>query len=136
MIKVAVGNKINYVQEDIVLNGHSIECRINAEDPKSFAPWPGKITDYHAPGGPGVRIDSMVYSGYTVPTLYDSMIAKLITHGKTRDEALARMRRCLSEMKVDGIRTNIEFHQEVLEHPRFISSDFDTGFLSYWKKDN
>ena len=96
-----------------------MECRINAEDPSTFAPWPGKITAYHEPGGPGVRIDGMIYAGYTVPSLYDSMIAKLITHGRDRAECIARMQRALAEMKVDGIRTNIPLHQQLVRDEAF-----------------
>lgn len=128
-IKIAMGEKLPFKQEDISLKGHSIECRINAEDPVHFAPWPGKITAYHEPGGLGVRVDSMAYSGYTVPKYYDSMIAKLITYGATREEALIRMKRSLKEMKVEGIRTNIDFHLKVLEDPDFIKGDVSTRFL-------
>jgi biotin carboxylase len=95
----------------------------------TFAPWPGKITAYHAPGGPGVRVDSMVYSDYTVPSLYDSMIGKLITYGKDRTEAIAKMRRALFEMKIDGIRTNIEFHLKLLHDPDFVAGNVSTRFL-------
>jgi acetyl-CoA carboxylase biotin carboxylase subunit len=128
-ILIAQGAKLSFNPADIELRGHALECRINAEDPVSFAPWPGKITAYHEPGGPGVRVDSMVYAGYTVPSLYDSMIAKLITFGKDRNECLARMRRALREMKVDGIRTNISFHQRVLENQNFIDGKVSTRFL-------
>lgn len=128
-IRIAQGHKLSFDPSKIELRGHALECRINAEDPTSFAPWPGKVTGYHEPGGPGVRIDSMVYAGFTVPSLYDSMIAKLITYGKDRDECLARMRRALREMKVDGIRTNIAFHQRVLEDRRFIEGKVSTRFL-------
>lgn len=133
-IRIARGEKLGYTQEDIKLTGHSIECRINAEDPVSFAPWPGKITDYHEPGGMGVRVDSMLYTGYTVPSLYDSMIAKLIVHGRDREEALCRMRRALFEMKVDGIRTNIPFHLAVLKDPNFSAGDVSTRFLESFLK--
>lgn len=128
-ILVAMGQKLSFTQKDVRFVGHSIECRINAEDPTSFAPWPGRITDYHAPGGPGVRVDSMVYTGYKVSGLYDSMIAKLITHGKDRAEAIARMKRALGEMKIDGIRTNIPFHLKVMSNDDFISGDVSTRFL-------
>jgi acetyl-CoA carboxylase biotin carboxylase subunit len=128
-IRIAMGEKLSFDQQSIKMTGHSIECRINAEDPSTFAPWPGKITAYHEPGGPGVRIDGMIYSGYTVPSLYDSMIAKLITKGRNREEALARMRRALDEMKVDGIRTNIPFHAKVMNDPRFVKGDVTTKFL-------
>ena len=128
-IKIAMGHELSVAVREAKLFGHSIECRINAEDPSTFAPWPGKITAYHEPGGPGIRVDSMVYAGYTVPSLYDSMIAKLISFGRDREEALARMRRALREMKVDGIRTNIAFHLKVLDDPKFIEGDFSTKFL-------
>jgi acetyl-CoA carboxylase biotin carboxylase subunit len=132
-IRIAMGEKLSIDQKSLKMTGHAIECRINAEDPATFAPWPGRITAYHEPGGPGVRIDGMIYSGYTVPSLYDSMIAKLITTGRDRDEALTRMRRALSEMKVDGIRTNIPFHERVMEDPRFITGDVTTRFLDTFK---
>lgn len=132
-IRIAMGEKLSIDQKSVKLTGHAIECRINAEDPSTFAPWPGRITAYHEPGGPGVRIDGMIYSGYTVPSLYDSMIAKLITTGRDRDEALARMRRALNEMKVDGIRTNIPFHERVMEDPRFVKGDVTTRFLETFK---
>ncbi len=128
-ICIAQGAKLSFDPAKVELRGHALECRINAEDPVSFAPWPGKITAYHEPGGPGVRVDSMVYAGYTVPSLYDSMIAKLITYGKDRSECLARMRRALGEMKIDGIRTNIPFHQRVLENQKFIDGNVSTRFL-------
>lgn len=128
-IWIAMGRRLSFDPEKIVLKGHALECRINAEDPVSFAPWPGKITGYHAPGGPGVRVDSALYAGYTVPSLYDSMIAKLLTYGKDRDECLARMERALYEMKVDGIRTNITFHQKVLRDKRFKDGKVSTKFL-------
>jgi len=128
-IKIAMGEKLPFTQSDIKLNGHSLECRINAEDPVTFAPWPGKITAYHEPGGPGVRVDSMIYAGYTVPSIYDSMLAKLITYGRDRDECLVRMKRALSEMKVDGIRTNIPFHLKLLESPAFQAGEVSTKFL-------
>ncbi len=128
-IAIAAGERLSYTSQDVKINGHAIECRINAEDPKSFAPWPGKITAYHAPGGPGVRIDSMIYTDYTVPALYDSMIGKVITHGRDRLEAIAKMKRALFEMKVDGIRTNIEFHLRILDDPTFIAGNVSTRFL-------
>jgi acetyl-CoA carboxylase biotin carboxylase subunit len=128
-IRIAMGHKLSFDPSKVELRGHALECRINAEDPESFAPWPGKISGYHEPGGPGVRLDSMVYAGYTVPSLYDSLIAKLITFGKDREECLARMRRALREMKVDGIRTNIPFHQRVLENQNFIDGKVSTRFL-------
>ena len=128
-IRIARGERLSFDPSQVKLTGHALECRINAEDPVSFAPWPGKITAYHEPGGPGVRVDSMVYAGLTVPSHYDSMIAKLITFGRDREECLARMRRALREMKIDGIRTNLTFHQRVLDDPRFISGNISTKFL-------
>ncbi|MES2500695.1 MAG: acetyl-CoA carboxylase biotin carboxylase subunit [Pseudomonadota bacterium] len=118
-IFVAAGEKLKFRQKDIALRGHAIECRINAEDPYSFVPSPGKLTTFHMPGGPGVRIDTHVYAGYTVPPHYDSMICKLITHGATRDQAIARMRIALSEMLVDGIKTNIPLHADLMADAAF-----------------
>jgi acetyl-CoA carboxylase biotin carboxylase subunit len=132
-IRIAMGEKLSFKPGQVKLEGHAMECRINAEDPSTFAPWPGKITAYHEPGGPGVRVDGMIYSGYTVPSLYDSMIAKLITYGRDRAECMARMRRALAEMKVDGIRTNIPFHEKLLNDPAFVRGDVHTKFLETWK---
>jgi acetyl-CoA carboxylase biotin carboxylase subunit len=130
-IKIALGEKLpDYVLTGSQnIRGHALECRINAEDPYTFAPWPGKITAYHEPGGPGVRLDSMLYAGYKVSSFYDSMIAKLITFGKDRQESIARMRRALGELKIDGIRTNASFHLRVLDDSRFNSGDISTRFL-------
>ncbi|MCX6111605.1 MAG: acetyl-CoA carboxylase biotin carboxylase subunit [Proteobacteria bacterium] len=128
-IRIAQGEKLSFNPANIAMRGHAMECRINAEDPVTFAPWPGKVTAYHEPGGPGVRIDGMLYAGYTVPSLYDSMVAKLITFGRDRAECMARMRRALAEMKVDGIRTNIAFHERLLNDERFIAGDVHTKFL-------
>jgi len=128
-IRIAMGEKLSFDPATVEIRGHAMECRINAEDPVSFAPWPGRVTAYHEPGGPGVRVDGMVYAGYTVPSLYDSMIAKLITKGRDRDECMARMRRALAEMKVDGIRTNIPFHEKLLADERFRRSEVHTKFL-------
>ncbi|OAB44153.1 acetyl-CoA carboxylase biotin carboxylase subunit [Paenibacillus glacialis] len=130
MISVAEGHSLSFRQEDIVINGWAIECRINAEDPdKNFMPAPGKILFYLPPGGPGVRIDSAAYQGYTIPPYYDSMIAKLIVWAPTRQEAIAKMKRALSEFMVEGIHTTIPFHQKLLKHPTFIEGDFDIKFL-------
>jgi acetyl-CoA carboxylase, biotin carboxylase subunit len=118
-IFVANGEKLKFRQKDIVLRGHAIECRINAEDPYNFVPSPGKIGTFHMPGGPGVRIDTHAYAGYTVPSHYDSMIGKLITYGATRDQAIARMRIALSEMLVDGIKTNIPLHADLMADVAF-----------------
>ncbi|PPC93559.1 MAG: acetyl-CoA carboxylase biotin carboxylase subunit [Methylotenera sp.] len=118
-IFVAAGEKLKFRQKDIVLRGHAIECRINAEDPFNFVPSPGKIGKFHMPGGPGVRIDTHAYSGYTVPPHYDSMIGKLITYGDTREQAIARMRIALSEMMIDGISTNVPLHAELMADAAF-----------------
>ncbi|AIG26001.1 acetyl-CoA carboxylase biotin carboxylase subunit [Brevibacillus sp. 7WMA2] len=129
-ISVAYGNQLSFTQDDIVLDGWSIECRINAENPaKGFMPSPGKIEGYLAPGGFGVRIDSAVYPGYTIPPYYDSMIAKVIVWGKTREEAIERMKRALQELMIEGVHTTIPFHLKLLEHDVFISGQFDTKFL-------
>ena len=116
---IASGEPLSYRQEDIHFSGHAIECRINAEDPRKFVPSPGRITQYHAPGGPGIRVDSHVYSGYSVPPHYDSMIGKLIAHGDTRESAIARMRTALSEIIIEGIKTNITLHQDILADASF-----------------
>ena len=118
-IFVAAGEKLKFRQRDIVLRGHAIECRINAEDPYNFVPSPGKISTFHMPGGPGVRIDTHAYAGYTVPSNYDSMIGKLITYGTTREQAIARMRIALSEMMIDGIKTNIPLHADLMADAAF-----------------
>lgn len=128
-ILVAAGEKFTLRQRDIQFKGHAIECRINAEDPFRFVPSPGRITNWHTPGGPGVRIDSHAYNGYFVPPNYDSMIAKVITYGDTRDQALARMRIALSEMVVEGISTNIPLHRELLQDARFIEGGTSIHYL-------
>jgi acetyl-CoA carboxylase biotin carboxylase subunit len=128
-ILVAAGEKFTLRQRDIVLKGHAIECRINAEDPFRFTPSPGRITNWHTPGGPGVRIDSHAFNGYFVPPNYDSMIAKVITYGDTREQALARMRIALSEMVVEGIQTNIPLHRELLQDSRFIEGGTSIHYL-------
>lgn len=128
-IRIARGEKLTISNKTLKLRGHALECRINAEDPVTFAPWPGLITGYHQPGGPGIRIDGMIYGGYTVPSLYDSLLVKVISYGDTREECLARMRRAMAEMKITGIRTNIAFHQRILSEPRFIAGDVSTNFI-------
>ena len=128
-IRVAYGEKLRYRQRDIEIKGHSIECRINAEDPFKFIPSPGRITMWHTPGGPGVRVDSHVYNNYFVPPNYDSMIGKLITYGDTREQAVARMRTALSEMVVEGISTNIPLHRVMMEDPAFIQGGFSIHYL-------
>jgi len=128
-IRAAAGHELSFTQEDIHIRGHAIECRINAEDPDKFTPFPGKIDGYHTPGGLGVRVDSAVYDQYTVLPHYDSMIAKLIVHADTREEAIRRMARALDEYIIDGIKTTIPFHQRIMRNKDFIEGDIDTGFL-------
>ncbi|EMT47202.1 MULTISPECIES: acetyl-CoA carboxylase biotin carboxylase subunit [Anoxybacillus] len=129
-IRVASGEKLSLKQEDVTFNGWSIECRINAENPsKNFMPSAGKIQMYLPPGGFGVRVDSAVYPGYTIPPYYDSMIAKLIVHAPTREEAIARMKRALSEFVIEGVHTTIPFHLKLLEHEKFVEGNFNTKFL-------
>jgi acetyl-CoA carboxylase biotin carboxylase subunit len=128
-LMIAAGEKLPWTQSDIVLRGHALECRINAEDPKTFMPSPGPVRLWHAPGGPGVRVDSHLYSGYSVPPNYDSLIAKLISHGDTRDTAIARMRNALAEMVVEGIKTNAALHQEILAHAAFQQGGLDIHYL-------
>ncbi len=128
-IRSAAGEPLRYTQDDIKISGHAIECRINAEDPVKFTPFPGKITAYHTPGGLGVRVDSFVYDQYTVLQHYDSMIAKLIVHANTREEAIKRMDRALDEYIIEGIKTTIPFHKRIMNNKDFIDSNVDTGFL-------
>ena len=129
MVRIAAGAPLGYTQEDLNFSGHAIECRINAEHPETFIPSPGKIGDYHAPGGLGVRVDSALYSGYTVPPHYDSMIAKLIVHGANRNECLMRLRRALDEYVIDGLETTIPLHQRLMAAPEFINGDYDIHWL-------
>ena len=128
-IRVATGAPLGMVQDDIVLRGHAIECRINAENPETFVPCPGRITDYHTPGGLGVRVDSALYSGYTMPPYYDSMVAKLIVSGTSRNECLMRLRRSLEEYVIGGIDTTIPLHQKLIAHPDFINGNYDINWL-------
>jgi acetyl-CoA carboxylase biotin carboxylase subunit len=128
-LRVASGEKLSIRQEDIKIQGHAIECRINAEDSKTFMPSPGLITLFHAPGGPGVRIDTHIYSGYKVPPYYDSMIGKLITHGANRDAAIARMKNALTEIVIEGIKTNVPLHQEIFQHAAFQQGGTDIHYL-------
>ncbi len=129
-IRVAAGETLGYSQEDIRLQGHAIECRINAEDfERNFMPSPGEIVSFHIPGGPGIRVDTHAYQRYHIPPYYDSLIAKLIAFGTTREEALARLKRALDEFVIEGVKTTIPFHQKLIAHPDFISGNFDTGFL-------
>lgn len=129
MVRVASGAPLGFTQSDIRFNGHAIECRINAENPETFVPSPGKIGDYHAPGGLGVRVDSALYSGYSVPPYYDSMIAKLIVHGSNRNECLMRLRRALAEFVIDGIETSIPLHQRLMEEIEFVDGAYDIHWL-------
>jgi acetyl-CoA carboxylase biotin carboxylase subunit len=128
-IRSAAGLKLRYKQSDIKIKGHAIECRINAEDPVTFTPCPGKITSYHTPGGLGVRVDSFVYDQYTVLPHYDSLVSKLIVHAETRGDAIQRMIRALDEYIIDGIKTTIPFHKRIMANKDFIEGNFDTGFL-------
>ena len=131
-IRVAAGEKLPFTQRQIESRGHSIECRINAEDPVKFIPSPGRITTWHAPGGPGVRVDSHIYTNYFVPPNHDSMIGKIIVHGDTREQALARMRTALSETVVEGINTNIPLHRELMVDAKFIEGGTDIHYLENW----
>jgi acetyl-CoA carboxylase biotin carboxylase subunit len=126
---IASGERLQYTQNDIQIRGHSIECRINAEDPKNFMPSPGPIKLWHSPGGPGIRVDSHVYSGYNVPPYYDSLIGKLISYGDSRETAIERMKNALGEMVIEGIKTNIALHQEIFNHSAFRSGGLDIHYL-------
>ncbi len=128
-IRIAAGQPLGYEQADIRFAGHAIECRITAEDPETFAPSPGRVDMYHAPGGLGVRVDSAIYSGYTVPPHYDSMVAKLVVHGGTRAEAIARLKRALAEMVVSGIKTTLPLHQRIVADPEFQAGDYTIHWL-------
>ena len=131
-IRIAAGLPLSFSQEDVVFEGHAIECRINAENPKTFAPSPGRVTDFHAPGGLGVRLDSALYAGWTIPPYYDSLIGKLIVHGRDRAEAIARMQRSLGEMVVGGVETTIPLFQELLAEPDIRSGAYDIHWLERW----
>ena len=128
-LKIASGEKLDITQDQVQLQGHAIECRINAEDPKTFMPSPGMITLWHAPGGPGIRLESHVYSGYKVPPFYDSMIGKLIAHGQDRDSAFQRMKMALTEIVIEGIKTNVPLHQEIFQHAAFQEGGTDIHYL-------
>jgi acetyl-CoA carboxylase biotin carboxylase subunit len=134
-ILAAMGQPIGLHNDEVKLEGHAIECRINAEDPeKNFLPTPGRITELHFPGGPGIRVDSHVFAGYTIPPNYDSLIAKLLAFGHDRNEALARMRRALEEMVIEGVATTTSVHKKILNHPEFIAGKATTGFLAQFMK--
>jgi acetyl-CoA carboxylase biotin carboxylase subunit len=129
-VRIAQGESLALCQDDVRLQGHAIECRINAEDPaRGFAPGPGDVRAVTWPGGPGIRIDSHVYPGYRVPPYYDSLLAKLLAFGRDRDEAIARMRRALAEMRIEGVPTTIPFHARLLADPRFRRGDVHTRFV-------
>ncbi len=128
-IRVAAGEPLSIKQEDVVMRGHAIECRINAEDPRTFMPSPGKITHYHAPGGAGIRMDSHIYSGYKVPPNYDSLIGKLIAYGKDRDSAIARMQTALKEIGIEGIKTNVELQRDIMDDTHFQTGGTNIHYL-------
>ncbi|MCG8509632.1 MAG: acetyl-CoA carboxylase biotin carboxylase subunit, partial [Rhodospirillales bacterium] len=129
MIRVASGSPLPFKQEDVTFSGHAIECRINAENPETSMPSPGRVGDYHVPGGWGIRVDSALYAGYTVPPYYDSMIAKLIVRGATRNECLMRLRRSLEEFVIDGLDTTIPLHQRLIDMNAFIDGEYDNRWL-------
>jgi acetyl-CoA carboxylase biotin carboxylase subunit len=135
-IRIAEGEPLGYAQDDLMIVGHAIECRINAENPETFAPSPGLITAFNLPGGPGVRVDTYVYSGYRVPSFYDSMIAKVIVHARTRDLAIARMKRALEAMVVEGIKTTIPLHLRIMDDPKFRAGEISTSFMEYFLAQN
>jgi acetyl-CoA carboxylase biotin carboxylase subunit len=128
-VRIAAGQRLGYTQEEVRFHGHAIECRITAEDPDTFLPTPGRVVTYHAPGGLGVRVDSALYSGYTVPPYYDSLVAKLVVHGATRAQALARLRRALDEFVIDGISTTLPLHRRIVNDPDFIAGDYTIHWL-------
>ncbi len=133
-IRIAAGLPLSFTQEDVVFEGHAIECRINAENPRTFVPSPGKVTDFHAPGGLGVRLDSGLYAGYSIPPYYDSLVGKLIVHGRDRAECIARTQRCLGEMVVSGIETTIPLFQDLLQNEDIRNGDYDIHWLERWIK--
>ncbi len=133
-LRMAMGEPLTFEQRDIHTLGHALECRINAEDPQTFIPTPGRVTRWEVPGGMGVRVDSHVTAGYQVPPYYDSMIAKVITHGATRDEALARMRTALSQLRIEGISSNVALHRDILQDPDFCAGSVDIHHLERWLK--
>ncbi|MFI4941931.1 MAG: ATP-grasp domain-containing protein, partial [Burkholderiales bacterium] len=128
-IHIAAGEALSFSQKDVAFSGHALECRINAEDPWTFTPSPGTIRHFFQPGGPGVRVDTCAHEGCEISPYYDSLIAKLMTHGRTRAEAIARMRRSLDVMVVEGIKTNIPLHRKILDDPDFVAGRFDTGYM-------
>ena len=128
-LRIAGGERLDISQDDVTINGHALECRINAEDSKTFMPYPGKITRFHPPGGNGIRVDSHVYSGYTVPPHYDSLIGKIISFGSTREEAFGRMRNALDELVLEGIRTNQPLHQDLVRDSAFVKGGVNIHYL-------
>jgi acetyl-CoA carboxylase biotin carboxylase subunit len=135
-IRIAAGLPLSFRQEDVVFEGHAIECRINAENPRTFAPSPGLVTDFHQPGGLGVRLDSALYAGYTIPPYYDSLAGKLIVHGRDRTECIARLKRCLGEMVVGGIETTIPLFQDLMNEPDILAGHYHIHWLEEWLKGN
>src|SRR6266550_3956133 len=135
-IRIAEGERLGYTQDDLMIVGHAIECRINAENPETFAPSPGVITAFNLPGGPGVRVDTFVYSGYRVSPFYDSLIAKVIVHARTRELAIARMKRALEAMVIEGIKTTIPLHLKIMDDPAFRAGDVSTSFMEHFLKKN
>ncbi|MET0180744.1 MAG: acetyl-CoA carboxylase biotin carboxylase subunit, partial [Novosphingobium sp.] len=131
-IRIAEGRPLSVRQEDVEFKGHAIECRINAEDPFTFAPSPDLVTSYHAAGGLHVRVDSGLYAGYRIPPYYDSMIAKLIVYGRTREGCLARLYRALEEMVIEGVKTSIPLHRKLLHEPDFLNGDYTIKWLEEW----
>ncbi len=131
-VRIAEGEPLGYTQDDLMIVGHAIECRINAENPETFAPSPGTITAFNLPGGPGVRVDTFVYAGYRVSPFYDSLIAKVIVHARTRDLAIARMKRALDMMVIEGIKTTIPLHQKIMDDPKFRRGEIGTDFMEYF----
>ena len=129
-IRIAAGEELKFKQKEIEFKGHSMECRINAENPiKNFMPSPGKINEMNLPGGNGIRVDTAIYSGYTIPANYDSMIAKIIVFGTNRNEAISKMKRALEELVIDGVETNRDFLFDIIRNPDFIRGNFDTSFI-------
>ena len=133
-IRIAAGLPLSFTQDEVIFEGHAIECRINAESPRTFTPSPGLVTDFHAPGGLGVRLDSAIYAGYSIPPYYDSLIGKLIVHGRDRTECIARLRRCLGEMVVGGVETTIPLFQDLLVQPEILAGDYNIHWLEQWIK--
>jgi acetyl-CoA carboxylase biotin carboxylase subunit len=128
-ILVAAGQPMSFSQRDVAIGGHAIECRVNAEDPRTFAPSPGHVRHFYVPGGPGVRVDTFAHEGCTIPPYYDSLVAKVMSHGRDRREAIDRMRRTLEVTVVEGIKTSIPLHLEILRHPEFVKGEVDTHFM-------